>query len=57
MDGFKCDDLGDRGVRSLQQFSEVADVIVAEDVLRHSAVPNPLDHGGMVPRIGVNLTA
>lgn len=57
MHSFKSDNLGDCGVRPLQQFSEVVDVIVAEDVLGHSAVPDPLDHGGMVPRIRVNLTA
>lgn len=57
VNSFKCNNLGDRGVRPLQQLSEVADIIVAEDVLWHTAIPNPLDHGGMVPRIGVNLTA
>lgn len=57
MDSFECYDLGDRGVGSLQQFSEMVDIIVAEDILWHSTVANPLDHGGMVPGIRVNFTA
>lgn len=57
MNSFECYDLGNCGVRSLKQLSEMADVIVAEDELWHSTVANPLDHGGMVPRIRVNLTA
>lgn len=35
----------------------MVDIIMAKYVFRHPAVSDPLDHGGMVSRIGVDLTA
>lgn len=48
--------LRDGGIRILQQLPEMSNIVVAEDVLGHAAVPDTLDHGGMVTSIRVDLT-
>lgn len=44
------------GVGSLQQLLQVLAVIVAEDEPLGPAVPNALNHGRVVPSVGVDLT-
>lgn len=44
------------GVSSLQQLLQVLAVIVAEDEPLGPAVPNALNHGRVVPGVGVDLT-
>lgn len=55
--GLKRHYLGRAGVGSLQQLLQVLAVIVAEDEPLGPAVPNALNHGRVVPGVGVDLTA
>lgn len=56
MDRLEGHDLGFAGVSLLQQLSKMVDVVVAEDEFLSVAVPDPLDHGGVVACVGVDLT-
>jgi len=51
------DDLGRGGVRPAQQLPQVRHVVVAEDKLLGAAVPDALDHGGVVTCVRVDLTS
>lgn len=48
---------GRAGVGFLQQLLQVMAVIVSEDEPLGAAVPNALNHGRVVPGVGVDLTA
>lgn len=54
--GFKGHYFRRAGVGALQQLLQVFAVVVAEDDAFGSAVPDALNHGGVVPRVGVDLT-
>lgn len=54
--GFKCHYFRRLGVGALQQQLQVFAVVVAEDDAFRSAVPDALNHRGVVPRVGVDLT-
>lgn len=55
VDGFKGHNLGDVGVDLPQELLKVFGVVVAVDVLGHTAVPDALDHRGVVARVGKDV--
>lgn len=56
MHSLKGHNLGGLGVCFAQQLLQVFGVVMAEDEALSSAVPDALNHGGMVPHVRVDLT-
>lgn len=55
--GLESHNLGSVRVRFLEKFSQVSNIVVAKDELLGAAVPDPLDHGGVVTSVRVNLNS
>ena len=57
MNRLESDDLRSRRVRFAQQLLQVFRIVMAKYKFGNSAVPNPLDHGRMVPGVGIDFAS